>query len=277
MRFLTGLLGSGIGASGSPALHECEARALGHTLHYHLIDLDEAGRSPADLPALLAAAQALGFAGVNVTHPCKQAVLPLLDELDPRAAAAGAVNTVIFRQGRRIGYNTDWCGFRDALLEGLPGAELGTLLLIGAGGAGHAVALGALEAGAARILIYDAEPARAQALAARLGPGLEVLPDLTPTAFQEADGVVHATPTGMASHPGLPFNPALLEARHWLAEIVYFPLETELLGAARARGCRTLDGGLMAVHQAAAAFQLFTGLVPDAARMRAQFLRWLER
>jgi len=276
MRLLTGLLGSGIGASGSPALHESEARALGHTLHYHLIDLELAGRSPADLPALLAAAEALGFAGVNITHPCKQAVLPLLDELDPRAAAAGAANTVVFREGRRLGYNTDWCGFRDALLEGLPGAPLGTLLLVGAGGAGHAVALGALEAGAGRIFVHDQEPARAQALAARLGPRLEVLDALAPAAFARADGVIHATPTGMMSHPGLAFDPALLEARHWLAEIVYFPLETQLLRAARARGCRTLDGGLMAVYQAAAAFQLFTGLRPEPARMRAQFLRWLK-
>ena len=87
----------------------------------------------------------------------------------------------------------------------------------------------------------------------------------------KADGLAHATPTGMASYPGLPLDPDLLRAEQWVAEIVYFPLETALLKAAKARGCRTLDGGGMAVFQAVRAFELFTGTTPDAERMMAHF------
>ncbi|MCL9849061.1 shikimate dehydrogenase, partial [Ralstonia solanacearum] len=90
-------------------------------------------------------------------------------------------------------------------------------------------------------------------------------------AMAAADGLVHATPTGMAGHPGLPLPPDLLQSRHWVAEIVYFPLETELLRHARALGCRTLDGGGMAVFQAVGAFELFTGIAPNAHRMLAHF------
>ena len=100
-------------------------------------------------------------------------------------------------------------------------------------------------------------------------PALLLLPVLLPAS----DGLVHATPTGMAEHPGLPLDPALLHPRMWVADIVYRPLDTALLGAARAAGCRTLDGGFMAVYQAVEAFELITGVTPDAHRMSDHFRR----
>ncbi len=267
-RFLVGLIGRGIGASRSPEMHEREGRALGLHVFYQLMDLD---RTRLDLPALLDAAEAAGFAGVNITHPSKQSVIEFLDELAPEAKAVGAVNTVVFREGRRRGHNTDCYGFARSFTRGLPEAPKDRVLQLGAGGAGSAVAYAALDSGVRRLEIFDSDHARAEALAARLraqfGDGRAgAVKSLAP-----ADGLIHATPVGMASHPGMAVPREFLRPEMWVAEIVYFPLETELLRAARACGCRTLDGGGMAVFQAAKAFELFTGIAPDEERMLAQF------
>ncbi len=275
MRFLVGLIGSGIGASGSPALHEREGRALGLKVHYQLIDLNRPELRGKQLAELLDAGQSMGFAGVNVTHPCKQAVMPFLDELSDEARAIGAVNTVVFSGGRRIGHNTDEYGFAESFRRGMSGVALDSIVLLGAGGAGAAVAYAALQLGAQRLSIFDREPQRAEALAAKLRSqfidrSISAVPEIS-TPVQAASGVIHATPMGMASHPGMAIAPALLRPELWVAELVYFPLETELLRRARERGCRTLHGGGMAVFQAAKAFHLFTGVEPDVERMLASF------
>src|ERR1700690_3078220 len=165
MRFLVGLIGSGIGASRSPALHEREGSELGLHVHYQLIDLDRL--SSKTLPEILDAAEMTGFAGVNVTHPCKQTVIPNLDELSADAQAIGAVNTVVLTEGRRIGHNTDWYGFSESFRRGLPGASLESVLLMGAGGAGSAVAHAALQLGVKRLTIFDELPERAESLVAK--------------------------------------------------------------------------------------------------------------
>jgi shikimate dehydrogenase len=274
-KFLVGLIGEGIQGSRSPALHEQEARRQGLTLHYELIDLAEGGRSIADLPRLIESAEASGFDGLNITYPCKQAVLPLLDELSDEARAIDAVNTVVFRNGRRKGFNTDSAGFVIPFREKLGDASRQTIVLVGAGGAGAAIAYAVLALGTARLFIVDRDEARAKMLAQRMAKRfpdrLLASADGIVSVIKRADGVVHATPTGMAGHSGLPFDPSLLRSEMWLAEIVYVPLETELLLAARQRGCRTLDGGGMAVWQAVEAFEHFTGIKPDAARMEAHF------
>lgn len=272
-----GLIGAGIQQSKSPFLHMEEARAQGLPLSYELIDLTARGLGPEALPDLLAGAEVQGFAGVNITHPCKQRVIPLLDELSEDAAQLGAVNTVLFRDGRRIGHNTDWSGFAESFRRGLPDVAFGNVLLVGAGGAGAAVAHACLRLGVGRMWLHDADTARAEALAAdlnaRAGAALAVATPYLASAMAQVDGLINATPMGMEAHPGLPVDPGLLTARHWVAEIVYFPLETALLTAARVRGCRVLDGGGMAVFQAVAAFRLFTGREPDAGRMMAHFAR----
>ncbi|WP_216918398.1 shikimate dehydrogenase [Synechococcus sp. CCAP 1479/10] len=272
---MLGLIGAGIQASRTPALHMAEAASQGFPCVYRIIDLDRIPGGAATLPELLVAAERMGFAGLNITFPCKQQVIPLLDELSPEAAALGAVNTVVLRDGRRIGHNTDCSGFGESFRRGLPGVARGRVVQLGAGGAGSAVAQALLDAGVQRLAVHDVDAARAgelaASLAARFGDGRAVpVADLAEEVAQ-ADGLVNCTPVGMAKLPGMALPPAMLHGGLWVAEIVYFPLETALLAAARALGCRTLDGGGMAVFQAAHAFTHFTGLVPDAERMLAGF------
>jgi len=272
---LAGLIGTGIGASLTPALHEREGAAQGLRHIYRLLDMERLGLSVEALPELLAAAERTGFAGVNITHPCKQAVIPLLHELSDGARALGAVNTVVLRDGKRVGHNTDLSGFAEGFKRGLPDAKRERVVQMGAGGAGSAVAHALLGLGVGRLLVFDTDPVRAETVAASLraqfGEGRAVAGTDLPGAMAEADGVVNCTPVGMAKYPGLPLPAELLRPSHWVAEIVYFPLETELLRTARALGCATLDGGGMAVFQAVGAFRLFTGLEPDAERMLRHF------
>ena len=270
-----GLIGAGIQASRSPHLHESEARALGIDCSYRLIDLTALGAGVEELPRLLASAQAAGYAGINITHPCKQAVVSLLDELSPEAEAIGAVNTVVFAAHGRIGYNTDCLGFAESFRRGLPAVARETVVLLGAGGAGAAVAHAAMQLDCGRVLLHDVDRERAAALATRLrrrfGESRAACVEDLAAAMNSADGLIQATPIGMLDHPGAPLPLELVRSTHWIAEIVYFPLETELLKHARALGCRTLDGGGMAVFQAAEAFRLFTGLTPDYDRMLRSF------
>lgn len=280
-RALVGLIGAGIQRSLTPAMHEEEAAHHGLRLHYQLIDLDAAGGSVADLPGLMRAARLMGFAGLNITYPCKQAVIPLLDDLSDEARAMGAVNTVVNQGGRLIGHNTDGSGWAWGFRRALPQADLGRVVLLGAGGAGSAIAHAVLRLGAGHLTVVDSDAARARALrdslGAQYGAGrVDAATDAAP-ALARASGLIHATPTGMDKLPGLPLDENLLRPSLWVAEIVYFPLETALLRAARARGCATVDGGTMAVGQAVGAFGLFTGLQPDAARMESHLRRLLAK
>ncbi|MET7477144.1 shikimate dehydrogenase [Streptomyces sp. NPDC005648] len=272
--YLVGLIGSGIGPSLSPALHQREADRQGLRYLYRLIDIDVLGVAPAAVGDLVRAARDLGFDGLNITHPCKQLVIEHLDALAPQAEALGAVNTVVFEEdGRAVGHNTDVTGFAASFARGLPDVPSERVVQVGAGGAGAAVAHATLTLGAERVTVVDALADRAADLAAALnrhfgaGRAAAATPDRLAGLLSDADGVVHATPTGMAAHPGLPFAAELLRPGLWVAEVVYRPLETELLRAARTLGCATLDGGGMAVFQAADAFRLFTGHEPDTGRM----------
>ncbi|MEO8057668.1 MAG: shikimate dehydrogenase [Burkholderiales bacterium] len=276
---LVGLIGSGIQRSLTPAMHAEEARHHGLRLHYQLIDLDATGASVEALPTLISAARTMGFAGLNITYPCKQAVIPLLDELSEEARAMGAVNTVVNRGGKLIGHNTDGSGWNWGFSRTLPNADLSRVVLLGAGGAGSAIAHAVLRLGAKQLTVVDSDGPRATALAANLGPyygagrvssGTDIA-----AALGSATGLIHATPTGMDKLPGLPLPEVLLRAELWVAEIVYFPLDTALLKAARARGCATVNGGTMAVGQAIGAFELFTGLKADPVRVEAHFKRML--
>lgn len=273
----TGLIGRAIKASRSPWLHEQEARAQGLDLTYELFDFTERALGDAELGPLLHRLAADGYLGVNITFPFKQAVISLLDELADCARAVGAVNTVAMRGGRLIGYNTDKTGFQQSLADGLPDAELDVVLQLGAGGAGAAVANALLSLGTARLEITDVDLGRAEALAERLcdeyGAGRAVARAHEGLDTTKVQGIVNSTPMGMAAHPEPAIDPALIEPRHWVADIVYFPLETELLRIARAKGCRTLNGSGMVIGQAARAFEIFTGKTADRARMAESFLR----
>jgi len=269
--FLIGLIGAGIHASRTPAMHMLEASRQGLRYVYKLIDLEKLGLGAEALPDLLTAAERMGFDGLNITHPCKQAVIPLLTELSEEARAIGAVNTVVLRNGKRSGHNTDCTGFAESFRRGLSGAQTGRVVLLGAGGAGAAIAHAVLNLGVEHLTIFDIDTAKAAHLATALGPRRVTQGINLADAMPGADGLIHATPTGMAQHPGLPLPATLLRPEHWVAEIVYFPLETELLRTADSIGCRTLNGSGMAVFQAVDAFRLFTGIQPDPERMLRSF------
>ncbi|MDP3171690.1 MAG: shikimate dehydrogenase, partial [Polaromonas sp.] len=230
-KLLVGLIGSGIQRSLTPAMQEEEARHHGLRLHYQLIDLDQTPGAVQQLPALLAAARIMGFAGLNITYPCKQAVLPLLDALSPEAEAMGAVNTVVITDGRMVGHNTDGSGWGWGLRRSLPDADLARVVLLGAGGAGSAIADAVLRLGAGQLRVVDTDLARAAALAdalnARFGDRVIALGDAA-RALEGATGLVHATPTGMDKLPGMPIPAALLRPSLWVSEIVYFPIDTPL-------------------------------------------------
>lgn len=272
---LAGLIGSGIQASRTPALHEHEGDAQGMRYLYRLLDLDVLKLDINALPELLTSAQHMGYTGLNITFPCKQAVIPLLDELSPEARGIGAVNTVLFKDGKRIGHNTDCLGFAEGFRRGLNDVPRQRVVQMGAGGAGAAVAHALLAEGVEQLSIFEVDPARAQGLVdnlnAHFGADRALVGRNLPEAIAAADGLVNTTPVGMTKLPGTPLPPELLHARLWVAEIIYFPLETELLKNARALGCRTLDGGTMAVFQAVKAFELFSGQAANAERMQEHF------
>jgi shikimate dehydrogenase len=271
-RYLVGLVGRGIGLSKSPAMHEREGARMGLSYAYVLLDFDQMGLDDADLSAVIEAARGAGFAGFNVTHPFKQAVIAHLGDLSPEAAAIGAVNTVLLG-ARAIGHNTDSWGFAESFAETLGDVRTARILQFGAGGAGAAVAHALLAHQGGRLTISDLDAAKAEALARRLverfGPRVAV--SSADEAIADADGVVNTTPMGMAKYPGLPLARELLTPRHWVADIVYFPADTALLQLARQLGCRTMAGTGMAVYQAVKAFELFTGIAPDRDRMIDHF------
>ncbi len=272
---LVGLLGSGIQLSRTPAMHEAAARALGIPYVYRLLDTDLMREPQPSLAELLRFAECFGFAGLNITYPYKQEILPLLDELSPAASEVGSVNTVLFRNGHRIGHNTDVWGFRESFRRSMGEAPRRRVLLLGAGGAGAAVAHALLECETGRVLIFDTVSLRATQLAARLkdrfgADRAETVEDIA-AAAHVSDGIVNATPVGMAKLPGMPLKPEYIAPRHWVVDIIYFPLETELLRHARRLGCQTFSGEGMAVFQAVRAFELFTGVEPNIDVMRAAF------
>ncbi len=275
--YLVGLIGEGIRASLTPSLHEEEAARLGLVYEYRIWDLLDLARAPGDLGALIAEASAQGYDALNITHPCKQIAVDLVDELDDDARRLGAVNLIVMRGGRTTGYNTDWMGYRDGLLSGLPGASLARVVQVGCGGAGAATAYALLSCGAEELILVDVEAHRSADLAASLHAlfpsarvGSAAFDDLD-DVLARADGVVHATPLGMAHHPGVAFDVTRLREGTWVSDVVYRPLETELVRTAAARGLPVLDGGRMAVGQAFASMKIITGLRPDQQRMETHF------
>ena len=272
---LLGLVGAGISGSLSKPLHEREGRACGVPLTYRLVDAERLGFGVDDLAELLRWATRLGFDGLNVTHPFKQAVVPLLDEWSDAVDALGAANTVVIRDGRTAGYNTDWSGFAQSLRQSLGDRSGDRVVLVGAGGAGVAVGYALLHLGVGHVTVNDVDAARAAGCVARLSRAFDSsrvsASDDLASAVAGADGLVHATPTGMQGHPGLPVPAELVRPDLWVADVVYFPLDTELVRLAAARGCRVVPGGGMAVYQAASAFELFTGSAPSTDRMLAHF------
>jgi quinate/shikimate dehydrogenase (NAD+) len=255
---LLGVLGSPIKHSAAPFMHEAAAEALGLRAQYRLIDIAGADRDK--LRLVMEGVRLLGFSGINVTFPYKEAVVPLLDSLTEAAAAIGAVNTVVVRDGKLIGHNTDATGFARAFAEvfGLPGQA--PAVLVGAGGVGRAIAFAMTGLGAREVRVVDTVAGKAAALAERLGARtvVHVFASVV-EAMPGAAGVINATPVGMQPDRGTPVPPELIDGSMWVADAVYTPLWTPLLQAARARGARVMTGRELSIYQAVDAFRLFTG------------------
>ena len=269
-KFLTGLIGAPIAQSASPAMHEQAAAALGVRCHYQLIEV--AGADVTALRALLDSIKRIGFAGINVTFPYKEAVVPLLDELSPAARAIGAVNTIVVRDNRLVGYNTDATGFERAVGNLVKASGHGPVALIGAGGVGKAIAHALAALGVAELSIFDTDRAKTEQIAAQLRGRQPVrIAESVEDALQRAVGLVNGTPIGMLPNRATPVPDALLHRGLWVADAVYTPLWTPLLTAAKAKGAEIMTGRDLAVHQAADAFALFTGLAPPITEMGNAF------
>jgi shikimate dehydrogenase len=266
------LLGKPLRRRHSVVMHEAAFEAAGIDGRYELRELD-----PDEVEAAVAEARGPGWLGLGVTAPYKRVVAGLVDEVEPDAAAIGAVNNVVrTADGQLIGFNSDAPGFRAGveLAMGRPiaGAEV---VVAGAGGAAHAVVHTLLSGGAAGVTIGNRTPATAEALLARfagLGTGHRAAVELGGAAFLDAlataDLAVNATTVGMLD-PGATINVGALPATATVFDLVYVPPETPLLAAARARGLRAANGSEMLIAQAAIAFDRWTGVGGMADVMRA--------
>jgi shikimate dehydrogenase len=267
---LLGLIGSPIMSSAAPAMHEAAAAALGLRAQYRLIDIP--GADAAMLRKMLDGVRLLGFSGVNVTFPYKEAIIPLLDALAPGAAAIGTANTVVVRDGKLTGHNTDATGFASAFMSVLGSPGDAPVALIGAGGVGRAIGFAVAEIGARSLQIFDSDTAKAQALATRLSDRLETrVCASVAEALKGVGGVINGTPIGMLPNRDSPVPAELLRKEMYVADAVYTPLWTPLLQAARAAGARLMTGRELCIHQAADAFRLFTGFEPSRERIGAAF------
>ena len=263
------VIGDPVAHSLSPLLHQAMIDQTGAAYRYDVRTV-----RPEELPAFVRWAKDGGCAGFNVTMPHKEAILPLLDEVDATAASCGAVNTVCIREGRAIGHNTDGTGFLDSLAGQGFYPQGRTVLLLGAGGAAKAVGHALAAAGAGRIIVCARRLERAAALAAQLpgcGEGIVLAQDAMQQAAAACDLLVNATPLGMAGSPafaGLDFLQAL-PPHAVVYDLVYHPRRTALLEAAARQGLRTVGGIDLLIRQAVRAFTFFTGETPDTAALYA--------
>lgn len=263
------VIGDPVAHSLSPLLHQAMIDQTGAAYRYDVRTV-----CPEELPAFVRWAKDGGCAGFNVTMPHKEAILPLLDEVDATAASCGAVNTVCIREGRAIGHNTDGTGFLDSLAGQGFYPQGQTVLLLGAGGAAKAVGHALAAAGAGRIIVCARRLERAAALAAQLpgcGEGIVLAQDAIQQAAAACDLLVNATPLGMAGSPafaGLNFLQAM-PPHAVVYDLVYHPRRTALLEAAARQGLRTVGGIDLLIRQAVRAFTFFTGETPDTAALYA--------
>lgn len=259
MTRLAGVIGDPIGHSRSPRLHGHWLRRYGIDGHYIPLHV-----TPDRLAETLKLLPALGFRGLNVTIPHKEAVFDLADDVTDRARAIGAANTLTFRDGRIHADNTDGYGFIANLRQGAPDWRPdGTALILGAGGAARGVVAALLDAGATGVTLANRTQSRAETLADLFDGRVQVRPwtDVE-RALPDHDLLVNTTSLGMAGQPPLDLDLAGLTPAQTVSDIVYTPLETPLLAAARGQGAVAVDGLGMLLHQAAPGFEAWFGVAP---------------
>lgn len=268
---LAGVMGWPIGHSRSPRLH-------GHWLERYGIDgaYVPLAVAPERAEQAIRALPALGFRGCNVTVPLKEIAFRTVDRLDGTARRMGAVNTIVVHEdGTLEGGNTDGFGFLESLKADRPdwSAERGPAAVVGAGGAARAVVVALLDAGVPEIRLINRTDARAEELAAAIGGPITVVPWVSrETALEGASLLVNTTTQGMAGQPALDLDLRALPVAAVVNDIVYVPLETPLLAAARARGNPTVTGIGMLLHQARPGFKAWFGVEPEVTAELARFV-----
>jgi shikimate dehydrogenase len=256
------------GVMGWPVNHSLSPRLHGFWLDCHGIDgaYLPLAVAPEHFESSLRSLVDMGFRGVNITVPHKQAALALCDEVAPLAARIGAVNTLVFEAGRVTGSNTDAFGFLENLRRGAPAWQpaAGPALILGAGGAARAVAVALLDAGATELRLSNRTAARAEALAEELGERVTAVAwEARGAGLEDLALLVNTTSLGMAGQPPLDLDLDALSASALVTDIVYAPLETGLLARARERGNPAVDGLGMLLHQARPGFEAWFGVVPE--------------
>jgi len=267
---LAGVIGWPISHSRSPRLHGFWLKAYGIDGAYVPLAV-----APEKLESAVLGLRDAGFRGLNVTIPHKEAVMALCDQIDETARRIGAVNTLVFDGDAIHGSNSDAFGFIENLKEAVPSHDFTTApgLLLGAGGAAKAVAVALLDAGLPELLICNRSPERAERLAADLGTRAKPLAWAQRAEALAGVGLlVNSTSLGMTGHPPLDLPLDQLSAGALVTDLVYTPLETGLLAAARARGCATVDGLGMLLHQARPGFQAWFGVAPTVTAALRDFV-----
>jgi shikimate dehydrogenase len=265
---IAGVIGSPVGHSLSPALHNAAFEAAGIDWVYVAFDV-EPGRAADALHAM----RTLQLGGLSVTMPHKESVADACDELDAAAATLRSVNTVVRTdEGRLRGYSTDGAGFVASLREHGVEPAGARIVVLGAGGAARSVVDALARGGAGQVVVVNRSHDRAEACASVAGPIGRVGDG---TDVSAADILINATSVGMGDDRSIPCDPAALRPSQVIADLVYHPLRTPLLEAAISVGATTVDGLGMLVHQAALQQLLWRGALPDTDVMREAALREL--
>jgi shikimate dehydrogenase len=265
---ITGIFGYPIEHTLSPLIHNRAFDAVGLDICYLAFQV-----SPQDLSDALKSVKALNMAGVNITVPHKENVIPLLDRVDEEAAFIGAVNTVVLSEGKLIGYNTDGRGFMSSLSEGGISVDGKNVFVIGAGGASRAISY-YLSEKSSRLSLFDIDKTKAERLIRDLNTIRNNVSYKTVEDVKNPDIVINATPLGLNKNDPLPFNPDLITSDMTVCDLVY--RKTELLQEAARKGAKTLDGSGMLLWQGVLAFELLTGITAPVEVMRDALMTEIE-
>lgn len=268
-----GLIGDNIARSRSPLLHRLAGEQNGVEVTYDRLVPKDMGQS---FDEIFDACEGEGFRGINVTYPYKEIAAGKVEVDDPLVRAVGAVNTVIFGGARPKGFNTDYSGFMSAYRRVMGETPTGTVLMIGTGGVGRAVAFGLAGLGTRRLRLVDRDPTKAEALAEALksvAPDMEISIWLSAEkAAEGCSGVINCTPLGMVGYEGTPVAPRAMTGADWVFDAVYTPVHTQFLQAAGAAGLKLISGWELYFFQGVHAWSLFSGLGLDEVALRAALL-----
>lgn len=273
-----GLIGSGISQSLTPHIFNAEARSLGIDLCYDFIDLEDSQYSGNTFEQIIEEKLCEGYVGFNVTYPFKTHAVKFVDYATPIVNRVGSLNTVYIKNGNLYGDNTDYSGFLKTLKNNFSDENGDHVILIGLGGAGVALAMALIEWGVGQLTLHDLDLQKSMTAKRFLENSdskcrIDIAVDLKKDVVESASGIINATPIGMKKYPGTPIETNWILSSHWLIDIIYFPIKTELLNAVLLKDCHAISGIELAINQAEDAFKIFTGKSVDSIRFRQVFYK----